>query len=77
MVDHNDEFGSSAPPLEAASEYPNYGEPNPGGAVGEPSSPLGESLEGLLRRNGPLQTSPWVPVDDTPGHPSSRWCWVG
>ena len=35
MVDHNDEFGSSAPSPEGGSEHLNYGELNPEAAVGD------------------------------------------
>lgn len=71
MVDHNDEFGSSAPPPGGGSEYPNYGEPNPGGAVGEPSSPLGESHEGHSGEAAHFKHPHTAPqtVDDAAGHP--------
>jgi len=71
MVDHNDEFGSSAPPPGGGSENLNYGEPNPGSAVGDPSSPLGESLEGLSGEAAHFKHPHTAPqtVDDAPGHP--------
>ena len=71
MVDHNDEFGSSAPPPGGGSEYLNYGEPNPGSAVGEPSSPLGESHEGHSGEAAHFKHPHTAPqsVDDAPGHP--------
>ncbi len=71
MVDHNDEFGSSAPPPGGGSENLNYGEPNPGGAVGDPSSPLGESLEGFQDHEAHFKHPHPAPqsADDAPKHP--------
>jgi TolA-binding protein len=71
MVDHNDEFGSSAPPPGGGSEYSNHGEPNPGGGVGEPSSPAGELFEGYGGEAAHFKHPHTAPqtVDDTPGHP--------
>ena len=61
MVDHNDEFGSSAPPPEGGSENPYYGEPNPEAAVGDPSSPPGESFGGPGGYEAPHTHSQPVP----------------
>jgi TolA-binding protein len=71
MVDHNDEFGSSAPPPAGGSEHPNYGQSNPGGAVGEPSSTLGESHEGHSGEPAHFKHPHTAPqtVDDAPRHP--------
>lgn len=46
MVDHNDEFGSSAPPPEGDPAHAGFGEPNLEGLMGDPTSPHGEAPEG-------------------------------
>ena len=76
MVDHNDEFGSSAPPPGGGSENLNYGEPNPGGAVGDPSSPPANRsrISQATRPTSNIPTRPPSRPTTGPSIPSSRWC---
>jgi hypothetical protein len=71
MVEHNDDFGSSAPLSGGGSENLNYGEPNPGTAGEDPSSPLGESLEGFADHEAHFKHPHPAPSahDDAPRHP--------
>ncbi len=67
MVDHNDDFGSSAPP-EGGLGNPMYGESNPGSAMGEPGAQFDESPEGHEALFEHPHPAPPVP-GDAPRHP--------
>jgi tetratricopeptide (TPR) repeat protein len=71
MVEHNDEFGSSAPPPGGGSENLNFGAPNSEATVGDPSSPHGESFEDTAGHEAQFKHPHPAPLsrDDAPKHP--------